>query len=57
MSAVAAEAPPHVTEEELAWVDWQLMIPGFGLEKQYKLKGSTALVSRVGGGISRNATC
>jgi len=49
MSAVAAEAPPHVTEEELAWVDWQLMIPGFGLEKQYKLKGSTALVSRVGG--------
>src|SRR6266704_3308869 len=52
MSAVAAEAPPRVTEEELAWVDWQLMIPGFGLEKQYKLKGSTALVSRVGGVVS-----
>lgn len=42
-------APMHLTEEELAWVDWQLTIPGFGLEKQYKLKGSTALISRVGG--------
>ena len=39
----------QLTEEEMGWVDWQLTLPGFGLEAQYKLKGATALVSRVGG--------
>jgi molybdopterin/thiamine biosynthesis adenylyltransferase len=40
---------PELTQEELTWVDWQLALPGFGLESQNKLKQATALVSRVGG--------
>jgi molybdopterin-synthase adenylyltransferase len=37
------------TTEELQWVEWQVTLPGFGVEAQKKLKQATALVSRVGG--------
>lgn len=39
----------NLTEEEKERFEWQIMIPKFGEEAQKKLKGSTALVSRVGG--------
>lgn len=38
-----------LTEQDLGQFGWQIMIPDFGVEAQKKLKGATALVSRVGG--------
>lgn len=38
-----------LTEEEQERFEWQIMIPNFGVEAQKKLKGASALVSRVGG--------
>ncbi len=39
----------ELTEEELERFAWQIMIPGFGVEAQRRLKGASALVTRVGG--------
>lgn len=41
--------PVDLSQDELDRYDWQIMIPGFGLEAQRKLKRSSALVTRVGG--------
>jgi molybdopterin/thiamine biosynthesis adenylyltransferase len=38
-----------LTPEERAAYEWQLDVPGFGEAGQERLKGATALVSRVGG--------
>lgn len=38
-----------LSQEERARFEWQIMIPGFGIEAQRKLKSSSALVTRVGG--------
>jgi len=38
-----------LTEEEKATYEWQMWVKDFGIEGQEKLKGSTALISRVGG--------
>ncbi|MEI6502522.1 MAG: HesA/MoeB/ThiF family protein [Armatimonadota bacterium] len=40
---------PELTEWELEKYKRQIMIPGFGVEAQEKLKGCAALVTRVGG--------
>jgi molybdopterin/thiamine biosynthesis adenylyltransferase len=39
----------QLTPEERAVYEWQMWVPGFGEAGQEKLKGATALVSRVGG--------
>lgn len=46
-----AAAPPAaaLTADELATYEWQMWVRGFGAEGQQRLKGATALVSRVGG--------
>ena len=41
--------PMDLTEEEKATYEWQIPVRGFGEEGQRKLKGATALVSRLGG--------
>lgn len=41
--------PELLTEEEHSIYQWQMWIPGFGESAQQKLKGSSVLVSRVGG--------
>lgn len=38
-----------LTAEERATYEWQMWVPGYGEEGQRKLKGATALISRVGG--------
>ncbi len=38
-----------LTEKELAVYEWQLDVPGFGVEGQEKLKNSSVLISRCGG--------
>lgn len=38
-----------LTDKELAVYEWQLDVPGFGIEGQEKLKNSSVLVSRCGG--------
>ena len=38
-----------LTEKEQAVYEWQLDVPGFGIEGQEKLKNSSVLVSRCGG--------
>jgi molybdopterin/thiamine biosynthesis adenylyltransferase len=38
-----------LTEEDEERFSWQIMIPGFGADAQRKLKGASALVTRVGG--------
>ncbi len=38
-----------LSEEDRAIYDWQLEVPGFGEEGQEKLRGTTALISRIGG--------
>ena len=38
-----------MTTEERAIYEWQMWLSGFGEAAQRKLKGATALVSRVGG--------
>ena len=38
-----------LTAEELATYEWQFPVAGFGQAGQQKLKGATALISRVGG--------
>lgn len=38
-----------LTEKELAVYEWQLDVPGFGIDGQEKLKNSAVLVSRCGG--------
>jgi len=38
-----------LSEKELAVYEWQLDVPGFGIEGQTKLKNSSVLVSRCGG--------
>jgi molybdopterin/thiamine biosynthesis adenylyltransferase len=40
---------PELTDEERAIYEWQMWEKDFGEEGQKKLKGATALVSRVGG--------
>ncbi len=39
----------QLTDEEKATYEWQIWIDGYGKEGQEKLKGTTALISRVGG--------
>ena len=39
----------ELTDEERAIYQWQIWIDGFGEAGQAKLKGTTALISRVGG--------
>lgn len=39
----------QLSEEELKIFEWQLDVPGFGIEGQTKLKNTTALISRTGG--------
>ena len=41
--------PLPLSDEEKAIYEWQLWVPDFGEAGQQKLKGSTALISRVGG--------
>lgn len=41
--------PEPLTEEEQSIYQWQMWIPGFGESAQQKLKGSSVLISRVGG--------
>jgi molybdopterin/thiamine biosynthesis adenylyltransferase len=38
-----------LTDKELAVYEWQLDVPGFGIEGQEKLKNSSVLISRCGG--------
>ncbi len=38
-----------LTDEERAIYEWQMWVPGFGEKGQERLKGATALISRVGG--------
>ena len=38
-----------LTDEERATYEWQMWVPGFGEAGQQKLKGTSGLVSRVGG--------
>jgi molybdopterin/thiamine biosynthesis adenylyltransferase len=40
---------PELTPEELERYKRQMKMPGFGVEAQRKLKGSSALVTRIGG--------
>ena len=40
---------PELTDEERATYEWQMWAPGFGETGQRRLKGATALVSRLGG--------
>ena len=39
----------RLTDKELAVYEWQLDVPGFGIDGQEKLKSSSVLVSRCGG--------
>ncbi|MGH8907718.1 MAG: HesA/MoeB/ThiF family protein [Egibacteraceae bacterium] len=39
----------ELSQEEWGRFEWQIMIPGFGAQAQRKLKGASALVTRVGG--------
>lgn len=41
--------PPELTAAELEQYKRQIQVPGFGAEAQAKLKGSSALVTRLGG--------
>jgi len=38
-----------LSDEERAIYEWQMWVPGFGEKGQERLKGATALISRVGG--------
>jgi molybdopterin-synthase adenylyltransferase len=40
---------PDLTPEERAIYEWQMWVPGVGEEGQRKIKGSSVLISRVGG--------
>jgi molybdopterin-synthase adenylyltransferase len=40
---------PELNDEERATYEWQMWVPGFGEPGQQKLKGASALISRVGG--------
>lgn len=40
---------PELTPEERAIYEWQMWLPGFGEAAQRRLKGSSVLISRVGG--------
>ncbi len=39
----------RLTDKELAVYEWQLDVPGFGIQGQTKLKNSSVLISRCGG--------
>jgi molybdopterin/thiamine biosynthesis adenylyltransferase len=39
----------NLTEEQTAIYEWQIAVPGFGLEGQKKLAAASVLISRVGG--------
>lgn len=39
----------ELTPEESERFAWQIMVPGFGVDAQRRLKGASALVTRVGG--------
>lgn len=41
--------PQRLTDEERAIYEWQMWVPGFGEAGQERLRGSSVLVSRVGG--------
>lgn len=41
--------PRPLSDDERSLYEWQLSVPGFGLEGQERLKGASVLVSRVGG--------
>ncbi len=40
---------PHLSDTDRAIYEWQMWLPGFGEERQRRLKAATALVSRCGG--------
>lgn len=40
---------PELTAEERAIYEWQMWVPGVGVEGQLKLKAASVLISRVGG--------
>lgn len=49
-AVAAAEAESmEFSQEEMDRFAWQIMIPGFGVEAQRRLKSASALVTRVGG--------
>lgn len=41
--------PKPLTPDDVATYEWQLSVPGHGVEGQTRLKNATALVSRIGG--------
>jgi len=45
----SAESLPELTEHERAVYEWQFWVPGFGETGQRRLKGSSVLISRLGG--------
>ncbi len=49
MGSVDASDDMTLTPEELERFGWQIMIPGFGVESQLRLKSASAMVTRVGG--------
>ena len=49
MAETTAGEAANLDQEELDRFAWQIMMPGFGVDSQRKLKGATALVTRVGG--------
>lgn len=40
---------PELTDTDRAIYEWQMWVPGMGVEGQRKLKGASVLISRVGG--------
>lgn len=49
MAATGTDEMAELTQEELDRFAWQIMMPGFGVDAQRRLKGASALVTRVGG--------
>ncbi len=43
------ESKQTLSEGERGRYEWQLWVPGFGIEGQKRLKGASVLISRVGG--------
>ena len=40
---------PELTETDRSLYEWQMWVPGMGEEGQRKIKGTSVLISRVGG--------
>jgi molybdopterin/thiamine biosynthesis adenylyltransferase len=46
---MSSKSADDLTPEERATYEWQMWLPGFGVEGQRKLKAASVLISRVGG--------